>query len=665
MTDESLGSSFFKATRFCSKCYPLKMSFWEISPIQVELLRGGDGGPLRDFCVRIIRAHACVNGIPDSAIATDSRNVGDGGVDCQVSEAAANDSLNRFRAPTCWQFKAMKHNSISDETLRKEINKTYCKQLIEKGYAYRLCIADSLTAEKKQKWETILNVEAKKINSQCPDPQVLTSDCLAEWANHYLAVVMAHLGTDSGSFFHIDDWGKSIVQPTPEYVQVPGWESQSDAIKEHVDFSKPSNKLVFPIHGDAGVGKTRLVYESLVNLPRSRSLVVYTSDDQAAQDLAFGLAKNTSKFVMLVIDECSMQARNQIEQTLRGHTAHVRIITIGNYERSTATVEPSLQRMPNDIVEKILVGNFPTVPDEQRRAAATLAGGFVKIAADIRGLIYRLGASEITAVIVTQALQRLQKAIDNEKQAVPSALELVRRWIDSHKTNQAALEFDNAALWDLIAEFLQIPPEDGPMSLFYWREVMNIYRKVSAEKASYIVCSLLGESFSVAEEAKRVALDIARTCPQIMMEHLGARFLDLKNGWKLQVRGYSSVFGQISADVVMGWLDKHGVEGARIIMGSIPKPYIDTNGVPVVPDLALKILTRFGNDAEVQDGYVVERGVRSYSGDISGQKHAEAEVAAKFLNHPLEAIRKWAKLNKERAEHEAEFWQRDHAERFL
>jgi len=199
------------------------VNFWSIEPKHVELLQGGDGGQFRDFVNRIIRAEAYIHGIPDSAIATDSTNAADGGVDCKVSEAAPMDSGNRLRERTCWQYKAMDHSKITENILRKEVKKPFCAALLREGYAYRLCIADSLTPEKKTKWEALLKDEIQKINPSSPDPQVLTSQCLAEWATRFPAIITAQM--DYYGFWHIENWGKGIVTLTREYVPVPIWES--------------------------------------------------------------------------------------------------------------------------------------------------------------------------------------------------------------------------------------------------------------------------------------------------------------------------------------------------------------------------------------------------------------------------------------------------------
>lgn len=113
------------------------------------------------------------------------------------------------------------------------------------------------------------------------------------------------------------------------------------------------------------------------------SLVLYTSDEESALNLAHYMANFADRYALLVIDECSQESRFKIQECLRGNEQRVRVFTISNFTRTTPTPEPILQRMPDETVGNILNVNFPHVPDERKRAAVALAGGFVKLAADI------------------------------------------------------------------------------------------------------------------------------------------------------------------------------------------------------------------------------------------------------------------------------------------
>ena len=117
-----------------------------------------------DF-VRLVNAfihkHAGAQ-LPISAIhLTTNDQEADGGVDAAVDLAIPNDWSGYFDVPTCWQFKAQPKRNIKPSSgsggqasaLREEINKPHVRQLIKKGYGYRLCIADDMPNQTLVDWE--------------------------------------------------------------------------------------------------------------------------------------------------------------------------------------------------------------------------------------------------------------------------------------------------------------------------------------------------------------------------------------------------------------------------------------------------------------------------------------------------------------------------------
>jgi hypothetical protein len=115
----------------------------------------------------------------------------------------------------------------------------------------------------------------------------------------------------------------------------------------------------------------------------------------------------------------------------------------------------------------------------------------------------------------------------------------------------------------------------------------------------------------------------------------------------------------------MAWLERTQLEGARKIAGSLTRPFLDAEGRPVVPPLTKMVLERFGEDEKVIQAFVSGSGGRSYSGDIAAQHLQEAAIAAKFLQHPLQAVREWARIEKAMSEHEAARWRREDEEMFI
>jgi len=124
---------------------------WTISGTEVLQFQG-HGDAFTELVDSLLRAEAYVCGVSDSAIATNCRVfLADGGVDSVVQEAIASSSSGWFSDPTCWQYKASSFAGIRERDLKTEIRKPFAAQLIRTGSAYRFCIADSLTPEKRIK----------------------------------------------------------------------------------------------------------------------------------------------------------------------------------------------------------------------------------------------------------------------------------------------------------------------------------------------------------------------------------------------------------------------------------------------------------------------------------------------------------------------------------
>jgi len=405
---------------------------WTITAQDVIHLRSPGGDRFTQFVNALIYAQAFFCGVPDSEIRTNLRtNIPDGGVDTEVCKPVPDDSTGWTKDfPTIWQYKATEAKNISNAQLEDEVNKLYAIDRIRNGYAYRLCICDDIPPQKKEEWQQYLTDCARKINPDAPEAKVLTASDLAAWANRFPALVLRcfHSGL-AADCLSLEAWGRNITDITPKFVPVPAWEEISDKIKQHVDFTSSVPDVVFPISGEAGVGKTRLVYETLASSKTPGGLVVYTDDEQRALGLARFLANDPALRAILVADECGVQTRLRLQQLLRGAKARIRVVSIDNSgERPPlGTPETWLERIPRETVEEILAENYPEVPPERRRVYADLAGGFVRLAADLcrsDGLI-------VTAGHVGPALgsirDYLRARITDEELTVLQALSLVTK----------------------------------------------------------------------------------------------------------------------------------------------------------------------------------------------------------------------------------------------
>lgn len=357
---------------------------WTVTAADVMSLQG-QGERFTAFVDALCRAHAFTHGLPLDRVRTNERvNQKDGGVDTRIADAVAGDTTGWFGSPTLWQHKAQAHVDVKPHDLREEASKPRARALAAEGHAYRLAVCDSLPERKATAWVDELSEAIKSHAPDAPPARVLTADDLASWASRHPGIVARFFRPNLDDALSLEVWGRNITSVTRSYVRVPSWESVELRIGDHATMSSAVRDPVLPILGDAGVGKTRLVYEVLLKLGAAGS-VVYTSDEQQALRLARLAANRDGVQTIIVADECSLQARLDLNETLRGVKSRVRVVAIHNEDEEVRGGAPRvrLERIPQATVTSILKTNFPDVPDERLRTYVDFTGGFVRFAADL------------------------------------------------------------------------------------------------------------------------------------------------------------------------------------------------------------------------------------------------------------------------------------------
>ena len=227
----------------------------------------GGGEPFTGFVNALLRLQCFVYGIPDAAIATTLRvNVGDGGVDTRIDEGSTNDATGRLRCPSAWQFKAESIDRVTEAAVVREIEKDYATDLVRRGYGYRICVCDEMTADRKEPLERALNEAARVIDANAQPCFVLSASDLAEWANRFPGLVGREFDRPTTIARHWQAWEVSERAITQTYVLPAQWQDRLGVIQGHLRFLTVPVDPVLPVQGAAGVGKTRLVVEAIRRL---------------------------------------------------------------------------------------------------------------------------------------------------------------------------------------------------------------------------------------------------------------------------------------------------------------------------------------------------------------------------------------------------------------
>lgn len=347
------------------------------------VLQGAGGKPFTVFVNLLISTHARFHGLADSEIDANVRvNLPDGGVDTEVRAPVPGDTTGWVGLATVWQYKGMPFRDVKISDIPKG---KYVQQRILEGFALRLAVADSVPSPKRAEWETELLALVRAIRSDAPQPRVVTADDLATWANRYPGVVLSTFfrGSDR-DVLHLEAWAKNARDATGIFVPVPQWAAIRDEIARHVDLTAAVPSAVRTMQGDAGVGKSRLVFEVVSEMPGATGLVVYALED-AVLSIARHLANDPEARAVLVADECQADTRLQLAKLLDGHRERVRVVAIDNTLVRPEAPDPelSLGKMPGEVLEQVLAQNYQLIDATRRRAYAQLAEGFPRLAADL------------------------------------------------------------------------------------------------------------------------------------------------------------------------------------------------------------------------------------------------------------------------------------------
>ncbi len=181
-------------------------------------------------------------------------------------------------------------------------------------------------------------------------------------------------------FFHFATWLNRERAVTKTFVATPESAVIFESVQSHLDWKSKPTTARLTVSGDAGVGKSRTVFEAIAALPEVAPLVLYTDDEEKALELARAMANHQNLYAVIVADECPDATAFQLAKSLQGVEHRVRLVTIDNALERADKSELRLNRMSISTVEKIVEANFPNIDQIRRFRYCQLAEGYLRFA---------------------------------------------------------------------------------------------------------------------------------------------------------------------------------------------------------------------------------------------------------------------------------------------
>ena len=270
----------------------------------------------------------------------------------------------------------------------------------------------------------------------------------------------------------------------------------------------------------------------------------------------------------------------------------------------------------------------------------------------LRNFTHWVGSARVTEEQVLTALEILVPRVEADEAHTSDTL-MDFLGASLHSGHLRSLMSANSDLfWKAMVAFTTHP---GRQEAFWWGETLRFAAPTNPQLSIHLACkALVGGNFGMSDQASNPLSQWASTYPTQLMSELGAIMLDPALGLRFFISKFP-VFSVLPLNVVTDWLKVVGSEGAQKIARHLPQPRLDGDGQPFVPELTAWVLSHFEEDDRVFAEFCA--GVHSfqmYHGNAAEVHESEAQMARKFLGHPLRRIREWARVEHESARQNAQ-----------
>ncbi len=342
-------------------------------------------------------------------------------------------------------------------------------------------------------------------------------------------------------------------------------------------------------------------------------------------------------------------AREYIGSLLRNHSESTTIVNewIDKLEIQAPTVAYDLFRAGGDTTKAV-------------ERALRLIDKSVLSLEYLGSFSFGISGRQLYTVEFYEILKRLIHSVKNRKNlsVTQTAIKLIAYRLQNEQREHQQTILDDAAIANLIWELLEVTAPENSGDAYHWDQILRKLTKIDVERAARIAClALIGESNQQKIRSEQILVDLAKSHPEVVIQRIGEVMLDEEHRWHFFMEKYRFLIQNLPLNAMKKWLRSVGALGGQIIARNLALPYLDESGNPVVPELTEFVLSEFEDDDILFRKFCAgSHSSQVYMGDIASQKTKEAEIAKKFLNHPLRRIREWAKYEILSFEQDAKMW---------
>ncbi len=252
--------------------------------------------------------------------------------------------------------------------------------------------------------------------------------------------------------------------------------------------------------------------------------------------------------------------------------------------------------------------------------------------------------SPVEARIAAQTL--LDAAREGDEDAADTGIEflvfLLMRMNDSEgKLAWLQTVFNDESL-DVIFGLLEQATLKTSRLSHWFSQIFARVLPANPDRATSILIRMMqSESYETSEAAAGLFASVAAVRPKQLMDGIGEAMLSKERSLGFLFRKFPIV--ALPEEIVIQWLEKHGLEGARLLARHVPGPFMGSHGPDLNP-ITRFILEKYGNDDNVFSAWYA--GIHSggaFAGSIADHVGQRASMAEPFLNFPIEAVRRWAR----------------------